>query len=115
MKGSNGEASIGKIRSRLPRVLRRIVAHPIHQIVEFAAPKSGIEDRINLELRQPVHLDGQRDLHDATRERVRHMRLQEADMKYGMDVHRRRQLEAKRRGADLTNDGEGPKTTNVQF
>ena len=66
MKGSNCEASIGKIRSRLPRVLRRIVAHPIHQIKEFAAPKSGIEDIIIFALRQPVHLDGQRDLHNAS-------------------------------------------------
>ena len=75
MKGSNGEVSIGKIRCRLPRVLRRSVAQPIHEIVEFAAPKSGIEDRINLELGQTVHLDGQRDLHDSTPECVGHMRF----------------------------------------
>ena len=31
--------------------LRFVVADPIHQIVEFPSPDSGIEDTINLELR----------------------------------------------------------------
>ena len=94
MEGSNREASMGKIRSRLLRFFRRIVAHPIHQIVEIAVPKSGIEDRMNLELKQTVHLDGQRRRHDTARERVRHMRFEEADMEYRMNMHRRWQLKA---------------------
>ena len=88
MKCIYGEVGVGQIFSRLPRV---IVAQPIHLVVEFASPKLGIEDRINLELRQIVHLDGHRGRHDAIGERVRHMRLQ-ADMEDRMNVRRRRQL-----------------------
>ena len=57
--------------------------------MEFAAPKSGMEDIINLELRYTIHLDGQRDLHDSTKERVGHMWLKKTDMEHGVDVHGR--------------------------
>ena len=78
-------SAITDVVGRFPRSFRLVVAHPIHQILKFTKPESGIEVRINLELREPVHLDGQGDLHDSARERVWHMRLEEADM----DVHGR--------------------------
>ena len=78
---------IGDILNRLPSSLRRIVAHPIHQILEFSAAETKVEDRIDLKLRQTVHLDGRRGHHDTTRECVGHMRLQQADMEHRMDMH----------------------------
>ena len=56
--------------------VRYIVSNPVHKVLEFAATLSGIEDRIILELGHPVHLDGERGLHDSVGERFGHMRLQ---------------------------------------
>ena len=68
-------------------VLGRIVDHPIDEVLKLSAIESRIEDRMDLKLRKPVHLDGQRGLHDAAWKRVGHMGFQEADMEYRMDMH----------------------------
>ena len=47
----------------------------------------GIQDLVHLKLRKTIHLGRKRGGHDAIRERVRHMRFQEADMENRMDVH----------------------------
>ena len=61
--------------------------YPIYQILKFAVKISGIQDLVHLKLRKTIHLGRNRGGHDAIRERVRHMRFQEADMEHGMDVH----------------------------
>ena len=48
---SNRILCVGDIFHRFPGALRYVVPDPVHQILEFAAPESGIEDRMNLELR----------------------------------------------------------------
>ena len=68
-----------------------IVADPIHEVEEFAAPKLGVEDLVNLELGKAIHLSGQGRGHDTARERVCHMQLQQADVEDRMDLHGRRQ------------------------
>ena len=47
----NSPADVGDVVGRFPISFRLVVAHPIHQILKFTTPESGIEDRINLELR----------------------------------------------------------------
>ena len=66
--------------SQVDSWLRVIVADPIHEVVQLAAPKLGVEDLVNLELGKPVHLTGQGRGHDTARERVGHVQLEEADM-----------------------------------
>ena len=51
MKNRNGILRVGDIFRRLPGALRYVVPDPIHHILKFASLESGIEDRINLELR----------------------------------------------------------------
>ena len=87
MKFTNGNIGVGEILHRLPRRLRVIITHPIHQILKFAVKISGIQDLFHLKLRKTIHLGRKRGGHDAIRERVRHMRFQEADMEHRMDVH----------------------------
>ena len=83
----DGFPGIGRILHRLPRYLERIVTHPIHQVLKFAVEISRIEDVFHLKLRKTIHLGRKRGGHDAIRERVGHMRFQEADMEHRMDVH----------------------------
>ena len=87
MEFTNGNVGIGEILHRLPRRLRGSLTHPIHQILKFAVKISGIQDLVHLKLRKTIHLGRKRGGHDAIRERVRHMRFQEADMEHRMDVH----------------------------
>ena len=47
----DSRAGVGNVVGRLPRSFRRVVAHPIDEVLQLSAPESGIEDRINLELR----------------------------------------------------------------
>ena len=84
---SNCFAGMRNVLSRMPRAVRDIVSNPAQKIMQLAAPKSRIEDRIDLELKHTVHVDGRRDLHDSIGGRVRHVWLQEADMENRMDVH----------------------------
>jgi len=115
MKNSNCLVSMGDIGFRLPGLVVRIVTDPIHQVKQLAPENLGAEDLVNLELRKTVHLSGQGRRHDTARERVRHMRLQKADVEHGMDFHRRWQAESKCRIPDRANDGEGPETADIQF
>ena len=55
MKIPNGERGVSQVDSGFQGVLRIIVADPIHEIVEPAVPKLGVEDLVNLELGKPVH------------------------------------------------------------
>ena len=51
MKNRNGILRVGDIFRRLPVALRYVVPDPIHKTLKFAPSESGIEGRINLELR----------------------------------------------------------------
>ena len=73
MKRGYDILGIYNIFGRFPGPVRGVVANPVHEILQFAAPKSRIEDRMDFKLRKAVHLDGKGDLHDAARERVLHM------------------------------------------
>ena len=44
-------AGVGNVVDRFLRSFRLVVAHPIDEVLQLAPPESGIEDRINLELR----------------------------------------------------------------
>ena len=47
----DSRAGVGNVVGRFPRSFRLVVAHPIDEVLQLAALESGIEDRINLELR----------------------------------------------------------------
>ena len=115
MKFPNCERGVSQVDSGFPGVLRIIVADPIHEIVEPAVPKLGVEDLVNLELGKPVHLRGQGRGHDTARERVRHVQLQQVDMEHRMDLHGSWQQELVGKSPDGPDDWVGPKTTNIQF
>ena len=53
MKIPDCERGVSQVDSGLPGVLRIIVSYPIHQIVQLAVPKLGVEDLVNLELGSP--------------------------------------------------------------
>ena len=48
---SDSRAGVGNVVDRFPRSFGVVVAHPIDEVLQRAPPESGIEDRINLELR----------------------------------------------------------------
>ena len=87
MKIINCQLGMSKVVGRLPRCVVYVVADPIHEAVQLAVPKFGVEDRLNLELGNVVHMDGQRGSHNATMECVWHMELEEADVEYIMNLH----------------------------
>ena len=89
MKIINCQLGMSKVVPRFPRSNIDIVTDPIHEVVQLPVPKFGVEDRLNLESRDAVHMDGQRGGHDAARERVGHVGLQEADVEYIMNLHGR--------------------------
>ena len=115
MKLPDCKRGVSQVDSWLPGLLRNIVADPIHEIVQLAAPKIGVEDLVNLELGKPVHLSGQGWGHDAARERVRHVQLEQADMEHRMDLHGVWQQELVGKSPDGLDDWVGPETTNIQF
>ena len=78
MEFTNGNVGIGEILHRLPRRLTVIVAHPIDQVLKFAVKIWGIHDLVHLKVRKTIRLGRKRGGHDAIRERVRHVRFQEA-------------------------------------
>ena len=51
MKLCDSRVGVGDVVGRFPRSFRIVVAHPIDEVLQLAPPESGIEDRINLELR----------------------------------------------------------------
>ena len=115
MESSNCVGSICNIGLRHPGLVVRVISDPIYQVKQLAPENLGAEDLGNLKLGKAVHLSGQGRRHDTSRECVRHMRLQQANMEHWMDLHRRWQAEAVGRIADGTNDGEGPETPDIQF
>ena len=66
---------MSKVVGRLPRSLIDVVTDPIHEVVQLPVPKFGVEDNLNLELRDAIHMNGQRGGHDAAREWVWNMGL----------------------------------------
>ena len=86
---------------------RCIVAHPIHEVLKFAAPKSRIHDSLHLKLRYTIHLDRRWDVHDTSRESLGQMWLEETHMENMMDFYGRGDCQAISRGSDLANDREG--------
>ena len=78
---------MAKIYCGLPGSLGHVVAHPIDEVEQLAAPEFRIQYFANLELLQPVHLDGQGNLHDASAERIFDMWLQQADVEDRMNLH----------------------------
>ena len=115
MKLVDCERGVSQVDSWLPGVLRVIVADPIHEVVQLAVPKLGVEDLVNLELGKPVHLSGQGRGHDTARERGGHVQLQQADMEHRMDLHGAWQQELVGRSPDGPDDWVKPKTTNIPF
>ena len=115
IKIRNRIRGVGDVFCRFPGAFIFVVAHPVQQIVEFAAPKSGIEDRTNLELRYTIHLDGYRDLHESTWECVGHMWLKKAYMEHGVDVRGHWKSEFVCGGSHRGNDSEGSKAPYTQF
>ena len=57
MKISNCQLGMSKVVPRLPRSVIDVVTDPIHEVVQLPVPKFGVEDRLNLELRDAVHMD----------------------------------------------------------
>ena len=98
MKIINCQLGMSKVVGRFPRSVVYVVADPIHEVVQFPVPKFGVEDRLNFEFWDVVHMDGQRGGHDAARERVGHVGLQEADVEYIMNLHGRWKIQSKSRG-----------------
>ena len=106
---------MSKICCRLPGSFRHVVAHPIDEVEQLAAPEFRIEYLANLELLKSVHLDGQGDVHNTAPERVPHMWLKQADKEHRMDFHGRWQVEAEGGSSDWANDSEGSQAARIQF
>ena len=115
MKGIYRLFGIVRCICSLPRTVRFVGAHPIHEVVKVAAPNPRIQDSLHLELRYNIHLDRRWDVHDTSRESVGDMWLQETHMENTMDFYGRGESQAIRRGANLANDREGSKFADVQF
>ena len=60
MKIINYQLSMSKVVGKLPRSLIVVVTDPVHQVEEFLVPEFGVEERLNLEFRDTIHMDGQR-------------------------------------------------------
>ena len=76
---------------------------------------SGVHDGFHLKLGKTIDLGRERGGRDAIRERVRHMRSQEANMEHRMDVHGCEKSQAIGRSTNLANDSVGAKSTNIRF
>ena len=50
MKIINCQLGMSKVVGRFPRSVVDVVADPIHEVIQLAVPKFGVEDRLNLEL-----------------------------------------------------------------
>ena len=106
---------IRQIRHRLPRSLRNIVPDPIDKVPDLPPQNLGVQNFADLELQEAIHVERRGDFLDSARERVCHMRLQEADVEDRVDVHGRGKIKSERGSANWTNDGKGTQTTNIQL
>ena len=94
---------------RLPRLVRCIVSNLVHQVFQLPPVETRIEDRINFKLFHTVHLDGWRRGHDPTWKFIRHMWLQEADMKNRVNLNSTWQVQTKREVPIFSRIGYGPR------
>ena len=90
MECSNLQICVDDILGRLPRLVVKVVTDPIDLVEQLAPQNLGAKDLVNRELGKAIHGAGQGRRHDTARERVRHMRLQQADVEHRMDFHGRR-------------------------
>ena len=98
---------IRQIFHRLPQSLRNIVPDPIDKVPDLPPEDLGVQNFADLEPREAIHVERGGNLFDSARERVRHMRFQEADMEDKMNVHGGRKIKSERGSANWTNDREG--------
>ena len=56
---------MSKVVGGFPRSLIHVVTDPVDKIVQLPVPELGVEDRLNLELRDPIDVEGWRGSHDA--------------------------------------------------
>ena len=104
---------IFQILHRLPRSLRNIVPDLIDKVPDLPLEDLGVQNFADLELREAIHVQRGGNFLDSARERVRHVRFQEADMEDRMNVHGRRKIKSEGGSANWINDREGTKTTNI--
>ena len=91
---------ICQILHRLPRSLRNVVPDPIDKVPEIPLEDLGVQNFADLELREAIHVERGGGFLDSARERVRHMRLQEADMEDRMNVPGGRKIKSERGSAN---------------
>ena len=103
------------ILHRLPRSLQNIVTDPIDKVPDLPLEDLGVQNFADLKLREAIHVERRGNFFDPARERVRHMRFQEADMEDRINVHGGRKIKSERGSANRTNDGKGTRTTNIQL
>ena len=66
---------MSKVVGRLPRSLIDVATDPVHQIEELAVSELGVDDNLDLEFRDTVYVEGQKESHDAAKEWVWNMGL----------------------------------------
>ena len=115
MKGIHRLGGIVQCICALPRTVRFVVAHPIHEVLKVAAPDPQIHDSLHLELRDSIHFDRRWDVHDTSRESVGDMWFQETHMEKRINFYGRGESQAISQGSNLANDREGSKSADVQF
>ena len=86
MKFGDGLRSVQQRRSRLPGEFIRVVTDPIHQILESAPGKAGVQNRRHLIFRLTIDVDGRGRWYLPTRKRVGHMWLEQRHVEDGMDL-----------------------------
>ena len=91
---------ICQILHRLPRALKNIVLDPIDKVPDLPPEDLGAQDFADLELREAIHVERGGNFLDSARERVRHVRFQEADMEDRMNVYGGRKIKSERGSAN---------------
>ena len=104
---------MSKVVGGFPRSLVDVVTDPVDKIVQLPVPELGVEDRLNLKLRDPIDVERWRCSYDAAWELVWNMGLQEADVENRMDLHGRWKIEMESGRTNLANDGEGTKSADI--
>ena len=91
---------ICQILHRLPRSLRNIVPDPINKVPDLPPEDLGVQDFADLKLKEAIHVERGGDFLYSAKERVRHVRFQEADMEDRMNVHGGRKIKSERGSAN---------------
>ena len=100
MKIRYGRLGIFQILHRLPRAFRDIVPDPIEKVPDLPPEDLGVQDFADRELKEAIHVERGGNFLHAARERVRHMRFQEADMEDMMNMHGWRKIKSERGSAN---------------